>query len=49
LYDRAVASLPQFVSLELNGNQICEAGVEAIRAVLHGAGKILGGNDCLIC
>jgi hypothetical protein len=44
---RAVATLPHFVNLELNGNQITEAGVDAIRAVLHGAGKILGGTNIL--
>ena len=41
---RAVAGLSQFVNLELNGNEVCEAGVEAVRAVLQGAGKILGGE-----
>jgi hypothetical protein len=41
---RTVAKLPHFVNLELNGNQISEAGVEAIRSLLHGAGKILGGK-----
>lgn len=39
-----MADLPQFVNLELNGNQICEAGVDAVRSVLHNAGKILGGE-----
>jgi hypothetical protein len=45
-----VAKLPHFVNLELNGNQISEAGVEAIRSLLHGAGKILGGKraHCLL-
>ena len=45
---RAVAGLSQFVNLELNGNEVCEAGVEAVRAVLQGAGKILGGEFCLV-
>lgn len=45
---RAVADLPKFVNLELNGNQICEAGVDAIKSVLMGAGKILGG-ECVGC
>jgi hypothetical protein len=47
---RTVAKLPHFVNLELNGNQISEAGVEAIRSLLHGAGKILGGKraHCLL-
>lgn len=40
---RAVAKLPSFVNLELNGNTICEAGVDAIRSVLQNAGKVLGG------
>jgi hypothetical protein len=44
LVTRTVAKLPHFVNLELNGNQISEAGVEAIRSLLHGAGKILGGK-----
>lgn len=42
-----MAKLPSFLNLELNGNQISEAGVDAIRSVLQGAGKILGG-ECLL-
>ena len=45
---RAVAELPQFVNLELNGNQISEAGVEAVKGVLLQAGKVLGGG-CTFC
>lgn len=40
---RAVAELPNFVNLELNGNQISEAGLEAVKGVLSQAGKVLGG------
>jgi len=32
------------VNLELNGNQISEAGVEAVKGVLQQAGKVLGGT-----
>ena len=41
---RAVAELPNFVNLEINGNQISEAGVEAVKSVLQQAGKVLGGE-----
>jgi hypothetical protein len=41
---RAVAKLPRFVNLELNGNQFTEDAIDAIRTVLHNAGKVLGGT-----
>lgn len=49
MFCRAVAELPKFVNLELNGNMICEAGVDAIKSVLLGASKVLGGALSLSC
>lgn len=42
---RAVAKLPGFKQLELNGNQIFEESIEEIRKVLASAGKTLGSLD----
>ena len=39
-----MAQLPEFVNLELNGNQFSEAAVEAMQGVLQAAGKVLGGE-----
>ena len=41
---RAVARLPSFVKLDVNGNAFSENAVEAITKVLKNAKKALGGE-----
>jgi len=39
---KTVSELPCFTNLEINGNALSDNGVDAIKGVLHNAGKILG-------
>jgi hypothetical protein len=43
---RAVTKLPGFVKLDINGNEVVERGIDAIRTIFNTHKKILGGDWC---